>query len=376
VSGIIKALIMAPPEGASPAEQWVAGGRNSAAADLINLLRSLDPSIEIHVLAAESANRESYKGLAVDSFKFSRKSFQFGEAIVEFAKDEDPGTLMYFGAGSAPLLSKATLEKSIEKIKNSVNKCAVVNNFHSTDWAILNSTSSIEPLTHRLPSDNQLGWVLRTEGGFQVDELPFSAETRVDIDTPTDLMMLSFHSGLGSRTREYLSANRSSVDERINEIRQILLEQAKTLTLIGRSSSIVWRALEKQTQNWIRVFVEERGMVASGRLQNKQVRSLLAEVVDELGIETMVGMLTSICDGVLWDTRVWMAHKKSWPSRADRFAADLGWVDDIRDNHLRDFTETIIKAPIPITTGGHGVVSGGVLALLESVNDAALTSPR
>lgn len=365
---------MVPPEGASPAEQWVAGGRNSAAADLISLLRSLDTSIEIHILAADSANRESYKGLAVDSFKFSRKSFQFGEALVEFAKDEDPGTLVYFGAGSAPLLSRATLEKAIEQIKNSVHKCAVVNNFHSTDWAILNSLSSIESLTTRLLSDNQLGWVLRTEGGFQVDELPFSAETRADIDTPTDLMMLSYHSGLGSRTREYLTANRRSAHERLNEIRQILLEQAKTLTLIGRSSSTVWRELEKQTQNWIRVFVEERGMVASGRLQNKQVRSLLAEVVDELGIGVMVGMLTSICDGVLWDTRVWMAHKKPWPSRADRFAADLGWLDDIEDDRLKDFTEAIIKAPIPITTGGHGVVSGGVLALLESVQDAGLTS--
>ena len=116
------------------------------------------------------------------------------------------------------------------------------------------------------------------------------------------------------------------------------------------------------------MFVEERGMVASGRMGRGEVKSLIAEIVDEWGPSEFIRYLGTISDAVLWDTRVWMAHHGGWPSKADRFAADLGCADDIVEPALKELTQAINLATIPIITGGHGVVAGGLYALLETIS--------
>jgi hypothetical protein len=358
---------MVPPSGSSRAEQWVAGGRSASALDLIYLLHSLEVVDEIHILVGNDINHEFFDGSSLKSISTSGVDFKFGDALLKFAREQNPEVLMYFGAGCAPLLSRNTLENSLNRVVKSSVPTAVVNNIHSTDWAIFNSPKQIGGIIQRFPSDNQLGWVMKNEGGFEVSGLPFSAETRMDIDTPTDLIILAQHPALGDATKAYLSKKTVGAHDRISAIQDLLKTPAKTLTLIGRSSSNAWRALETQTQIWIRVFAEERGMVASGRLSHGQVRSLFAEIVDVWGIEAVIDFLVSISDGVLWDNRVWMGHNKSWPKDADRFAADLGWVDEIEDPRLRGVTEHVVTAPIPIATGGHATVSGGVMALLDSI---------
>jgi hypothetical protein len=358
---------MVPPSGVSRAERWVAGGRKAAALDLIHVLHSLDVVDEVHVLVGDNNDQETFNESSVVSVSTSEVDFKFGDAILKFAMEQNPGVLLYFGAGSAPLLSRNIVEISLNQVIQSSAPTALVNNIHSTDWAIFNSPKQIGGFTHRLLTDNQLGWVMKNEVGFEVGGLSFSAETRMDIDTPTDLIMLAHHPDLGPATKGYLSKNTVEANDRLSAIKNLLKTPSKTLTLIGRSCSNAWRALEAQTQIWIRVFAEERGMVASGRLLNGQVRSLFAEIVDVWGIEAVIDFLASISDGVLWDNRVWMGHKKSWPKVADRYAADLGWVDEIEDPRLREVTEKVVNAPIPITTGGHGTVSGGVMVLLDSL---------
>lgn len=108
-------------------------------------------------------------------------------------------------------------------------------------------------------------------------------------------------------------------------------------------------------------------MVASGRLRDGLVRSLVGEMLERMGPDPFIRFLQNLTDGVLWDTRVWMAHRGEWPSKADRFAADLGRIDQVSDPALRHLTRAIWKASIPIFTGGHGVVSGNVIALLETL---------
>jgi len=88
-----------------------------------------------------------------------------------------------------------------------------------------------------------------------------------------------------------------------------------------------------------------------------------------------VSHLAGMSDAALWDTRVWLATRGPWPSAADRFAADLGWAEDVGDPALRALTEAILQAPIPILTGGHGVVAGSALALLEALPEQGSTIP-
>jgi hypothetical protein len=220
-----------------------------------------------------------------------------------------------------------------------------------------------------------LGWILEHEAGIRTLGLPPSGGTRADVDTPSDLLLLQGHPALGPAMSAFLSAAPKDSLAKVHTLKEALTTPGKTLGVIGRSSSHLWRELEKKGQFWVRLFVEERGMLASGRAGRGEVRSLVAELVDLIGPQAFVARLAEMTDAVLWDTRVWMAHRRIWPSAADRFAADLGWCDDVADAGLRELAQATAQAPIPVLCGGHGVVAGAVLALLESLVDDASYQP-
>ncbi len=108
-------------------------------------------------------------------------------------------------------------------------------------------------------------------------------------------------------------------------------------------------------------------MVSSQRMAHGQVQSFIGQMLVELGPEEFVARLASLVDGAFWDTRVWMAATGQWPEDEARFALDLGWVDQIQDEEIRALAAAIEKASIPILSGGHSTVSGGLCALLESI---------
>ncbi|MGD8822067.1 MAG: hypothetical protein PVG63_03110, partial [Anaerolineales bacterium] len=214
---------------------------------------------------------------------------------------------------------------------------------------------------------NPLGWVLHHEADYEIQPCPVEAYSRADIDTPADLLMLPGHPGLGPFLQAFLAQAPPDQLERVGAIRKLLSTPASTLTLIGRASPHVQLTLQDQTQIWVRAFIEERGMIASQRLARGEVRSLVGAMIEMSGANGFVQKLVQLCDGVLWDTRVWMGHMGGWPSAADRFAADLGWTDQVNDPHLRQLSQAIAAAPIPIVAGGYGVVAGGLYALLETM---------
>ena len=109
-------------------------------------------------------------------------------------------------------------------------------------------------------------------------------------------------------------------------------------------------------------------MVASGRQSRGEVRSLLGAYVDAVGVDGLFQLLQAWSDAVFWDNRVLLAHRGLWPSDEDRFASDLGWVDLVREPFLRELTAGAQATSVPIVMGGHSLVSGGLLALLEMVN--------
>ncbi len=110
-------------------------------------------------------------------------------------------------------------------------------------------------------------------------------------------------------------------------------------------------------------------MRAAGRQGAGQVRSLLSDHLHAVGLARFMTDLCSMTDAILWDTRVLWAADGLWPSEVDRYAADLGSTEYITDPFIRDFTQAVITAPIPIVTGGHALVSGGLWTLLESINN-------
>jgi hypothetical protein len=358
---------MMAPHGSTPAEEWVSLGIQAAGLDLVQRIERLSIETQIYVLAAEPIDQTLMQQHGAIVLPTSKHDFHFGQALVNFIREYNLERMAYFGAGSAPLLPNEIIEERINQVIHSPNTIAVVNNLHSTDWGVFNICDDLLKIADRLPSDNQIGWVLQNEFGYDVQDLPISAASRADLDTPVDLLMLRSHPGVGDHLRDFLLNSVADQAERITEVQRIMATAASHLTIIGRASSRVWQEIEKRTQIWTRLFVEERGMVASGRMARGEVQSLVAEQVQQWGPEGFVQFLEEISDAVLWDTRVWMAHQGGWPSKADRFAADLGRVDEIESVPLKMLTQAVVEASIPIITGGHGVVAGGLFALLESV---------
>jgi hypothetical protein len=106
-------------------------------------------------------------------------------------------------------------------------------------------------------------------------------------------------------------------------------------------------------------------------MERGEVRSLIGGLMDRIGPAAFLRDLASMADGVIWDTRVWMAQRGPWPPASDRFSADLGWLGEIGDPALRALSEAVEAAPLPVVTGGHGVVAGGLLALLEVIESGS-----
>lgn len=108
-------------------------------------------------------------------------------------------------------------------------------------------------------------------------------------------------------------------------------------------------------------------MLASGRLDRGEVQSLIGKWVDRIGPTEFLQELAEMADGVIWDTRVWMANRGAWAPPSDRFAADLGDAKGVADPALRQLTQAVAAARVPVLVGGHGVVAGGLLAMLETI---------
>jgi hypothetical protein len=334
--------------------------------DLTSRLQKLEGVGPLWVLAHERADEEALTSLGARMVRPKGEPFHFGRALADFAEQHGGRTMGYFGGASAPLVGSATLAEAFDRVRRVRKPTAVVNNYYSTDWAVISHGSSLSSLAEKLATDNPLGWVLGHDAGYRVHALPISAGTQADIDTPSDALLMAGHPNLGPEMGAFLARSPEADRQRVEAVRRVLRTPAKTLAIIGRASAQAWQELERRTQIWVRLFVEERGMLASGRAQRGEVRSLIGQMVDDWGPAGFIERLAGMADAALWDTRVWLAHRQKWPPQAERFAADLGWAQAVAEPGLRELTQAVASAPIPIITGGHSVVSGSLLALLET----------
>lgn len=363
-------IIMLSQVGSSPAEGWVAQGRRAAACDLVQRLGHVRNVGEIFVLAADSMDREALVQQGAVPLASSAGSFHFGRVLTNIILENHFRRTAYFGGGSAPLMTADLLQEVFDRVDRVEQPFALVNNYHSTDWLVTNQGDVFPRIQDRLERDNSLGWVLDHEADCEVQVADFGAASRVDIDTPSDLLLLHRHPALGDALLRFIEGAPPECLDVVDDLLAVMSTPASTVTLIGRTSPQVWKTLNDETQIWIRAFAEERGMIASRRFERREVRSLVGETLEDWGAQRFVEFITNTSDGVLWDTRVWMAHRGRWPSTADRFASDLGWAEAIQDETLKRLTHIVGQSAIPILLGGHGVVAGGIYALLESRKNA------
>ncbi len=351
----------------SEVERALQRALQAAAIDLVETLLETGEVARIVVATNDSAWASELSTFPVEvDVDPPDEPFHFGRRLARLIQRAGADRVLYAGGGSAPLMSPETWREVLSDLSGNRPQ-AVTNNLYSSDWIAFYPARSLISRIAAVERDNALGWVLSEEAGIPTRTLAPSAATRFDLDTPTDLLIARLHPRIGPRLRSVLGQLGWSAEmgERIEGVLTVMARQGGHLTIIGRSAPSAWLALDRATRCWVRLFVEERGMVASGRLRRGEVRSLLADFLERVGIEGFFAELASLAEAALLDNRVLLAARGLWPSPADRFNADLFYWEEVRDPFLREFARAAANVSIPILMGGQSLVNGGLMALVD-----------
>lgn len=352
--------------GESELERALKGAHQAAARDLLETLLQI-PSIDRAIVATDDptwATTLSDLPATID-LDPPDQPFHFGQRLVDLVERYGAERVLYTGGGSAPLLSRNRWAEIAGRL-HQADRLVITNNVHSCDWAAFFPAREAASLIAEQPNDNAIAWTLANQADFPAAGMEASAGSRFDIDTPVDLLIAHRHPKIGSHLRRYLD-ELGWESPQLDGILAEMGREAGSLLVAGRASSAAWRSLERSTRCWVRVFAEERGMRASGRQQRGEVRSLLADYLDRVGVANFFQALSELTNAVLLDNRVILASRALWPSTLDRFKSDLYRWEAVEEPFLQRLTRAAAEAQIPVLMGGHSVVAGGLMALTESL---------
>jgi len=309
-----------------------------------------------HDALAEEAAR-----LGARIFHTGGAPFHFGRSLLEAVRRSGADAVIYLSGAALPLIGREEIDFILGALRSD-EPTVVVNNVQSVDlvaWRPAARLERVEPPEN----DNLLGWLLR-ETGMERVLLPNSAAVNFDLDTPTDYMILALSGKGGPRIRAALR-EAAWPDERLRAAADVLAAELPEVALIGRVGSAIMEHFNRNLPVRLRVFSEERGMKALGREAAGLVRSVVADLVEDLGPERFFGRLSETCDAVFFDTRVLFANRGRRVSEWDRFQSDLGAVERIVDPFVQRFTRAAAACSVPVVLGGHSVVSGGLWVLAD-----------
>jgi len=363
VSKTITVLLFIKGLAATPIEDLVAQAQCAATLDTLEKLQTIPAVGHIIVATPSRAFAERLRTLGVRIETGTSDDFHWGNSLLEIMTKHQVQIPLYIGGGSGVLMTAEDWRAIAQRVLNE-DQIVVTNNFFSADFA---AWTPGEAVFHFDPPrvDNDLAYRLGERAHLRVIALAKNAATQLDIDTPTDLLTLALHPGVGKNLRAFLDTTQLDTT-RIQQIRALMRERSATLLIAGRVSASLALFLEQTTMCQWRILSEERGMRASGRDERGEVRSLFGLHLDQIGARALVSELAQLADAAILDSRVLFAHRRLRPSAPDRFYSDLLEPTLIHDPWIREFTAAVRDAPIPILLGGHSLVSGGLYALAEN----------
>jgi hypothetical protein len=360
----VSLVIMAGSSERSEVERMVSLAREAITLDTVERALAVGVIGPIVIATDSTSLAEKLQGKPVHvELGEPGEEFHFGRQLRKLINQQGIEKVFYIGGGSSALLSGEEMGHIAETLL-STDEFVIANNFYSTDFAAFAPAQAIESIDPPAV-DNDLAWRLVEQAGLPCKELPRSAATQLDVDTPTDLMTLKPHPGVGTHTRRYLDSLELDTSH-IEQALKFFTDRDAEVLVAGRVSSSTWAYLEQETACRVRLFSEERGMRASGRQARGETVSLLGFYLEEVGLERFFATLAKMSQAAFLDSRVIFAHRRIWPSAPDRFYSDLRQPEKIGDPWVRRFTEAAIQAPIPVVLGGHSLVSGGLYALVEA----------
>lgn len=341
------------------------------------------PGVDLVVVATDRPDLAREASAAGAEVHRTGGGFHFGRTLAGLVARYRLDRAVYLGGGSAPLLDPREADLLLGAI-SAGGRVFVANNVQSPDLVGLGSTEAVAALAG-LPTDNATLFAL-TDAGYERLLLPETATAGFDLDTPSDVLFLVYEAarrrrlaaealppgGFGPRLAAGLPALGLDISTLARAAGVLGRKDYPSVTLVGRVSGTIVSCLNSNLLVRLRVYSEERGMKALGRIEGGLVRSLLGSVARDLGMDYLVGEIAALSDAVFWDTRVLMASLGRWPDEADRFEADLGRWERVKDPELVRLCRAASQAPCPFVLGGHSVVAGGLRLLAEGLVPAGL----
>ncbi|NLS75652.1 MAG: hypothetical protein GXY76_00190 [Chloroflexi bacterium] len=360
-------VVMTGLHGESEVEQMMNGALAAATLDTVDKALAAGNIGPIIVSTNSASLQETLREWPVLVERDSTEEpFHFGLRLREIINQHHLEKVIYMGGGSGVLLSVEELRQIAEELLKE-ERLLITNNFYSTDFCGFTPGSHINAI-HVPPYDNDLGWRMGQGGGLPNVSLPRTASTQLDIDTPVDLMVLTYDPTVGKHLRAHLDSLEMDTAP-IRQAMRFLVNRTTEVILAGRVSSAILAYMEKEAACRVRVFSEERGMRASGRQTRGEVRSLLGHLYQSAGPRRFFNTLAEMGQALFFDNRVLWVHCGVWPSASDRFYSDLRQPDKIEDDFVRTLTEAALESPIPVIMGGHSLVSGDMYVIVDRAWD-------
>ncbi|NLZ27879.1 MAG: hypothetical protein GX887_02790 [Firmicutes bacterium] len=352
---------------ASDIEKMLVRVRDAVLLDNLQKMVKVDALHEI-ILVTNYAHLIAEAGkMGLDKVKIHEVEgdhFHFGRELKKVISRYRLHRVFYIGGASFPLLEQdeiGGIASSLLCRRNAV----LTNNPQSSDLVAFSPAEAIHNIEPP-PDDNSLAISLRDQAGLEMELLPYTAGILFDLDTPTDYLILGGSPFAGERAREALEDLPLDFDL-LERAKEVLRGYYRETVLIGRVGAPLIAHLNCNLQLRLRIFSEERGMKALGRESAGVVESILAHLIDEVGIDKFFSYLEKVAEVAFIDTRVLFAHFKLKLSAEERFLSDMGCWQEIENPWLKEFTRAAAESAIPIVLGGHSLVSGGIWVLAEEI---------
>ncbi|MFP4456447.1 MAG: hypothetical protein ACLFPS_02190 [Clostridia bacterium] len=301
------------------------------------------------------------KDIIVD---FDQGEFNLGKRLSEIIDKYNLEAVFYLGGAAGPLITVEEINQFCIEVKNTP-EIVMTNNVQSSDMIVFAPADAINRI-HVFPvKDNPLGNLLR-DAGLKKVLMPHSTGIHFDIDTPTDMLVLSLNPSIGPNVKQAFKELNYNADHLIRAKHYLALPYADVI-LSGRVGSPVITHVNTMVRCRLRVYSEERGMKYLKREENELVKSLIAKMIDIMGMNEFFNYMSKIAHVMFFDSRIVYAHNNLHLIENDRFYADLLLPEKVKDPYAKKLTEEIMKAKIPVVPGGHSLVAGGMWSLIETL---------
>lgn len=295
----------------------------------------------------------------------SPDQFHYGKQLQTAIREHGLQRVFCLNGAGSPLISVEELKMVCETLLGREN-LVYTNNTQSVDVAAFTVPPHLDSI--ELPAmDNSLALTLRDQLGLEMELMPHSLGLLFDIDTPSDLLVLGAGPFTGPRTKAAIDSLQLDYST-LEQAKAVLGDEYEDVALIGRVGAPIIGRLNAILKLRLRVFSEERGMKSLGRVEAKEVVSLLGLLIEHAGLEKFFEYLSGLARCAFIDSRVLMYHYQQYPSDRDRFLSDLGQWEEVENPWLKEFTRAAVECPIPVILGGHSLVAGSLWALCSELD--------